>query len=122
MDLRPDHRRILPRLLGDHLAPRRVLRMEPLPAGGRRCAARSPRKAGITFPERVLGRTYGPIRGPTKAHLSVVCRIEQRSLISLLNAAKTARGLIIAAESLFLGRADGEITAKTVADPGCCPM
>jgi len=35
---------------------------------------------------------------------------------------KTARGLTIAAESFPFGRADRAITAKTVADLGCCPL
>ena len=34
---------------------------------------------------------------------------------------KTARGLTIAAEILALQVAGREITAKTVADLGCCP-
>jgi hypothetical protein len=35
---------------------------------------------------------------------------------------KTARGLTIAAESFPFGRADREITAKALADLGCCPL
>jgi hypothetical protein len=35
---------------------------------------------------------------------------------------KTARGPTIAAEILALRIADREITAKTVADLGCCPQ
>ena len=35
---------------------------------------------------------------------------------------KIARGLIIAAEILALRIADREITAKTVADLGCCSL
>jgi hypothetical protein len=35
---------------------------------------------------------------------------------------KTARRLTIAAESAAFGRADRDITAKTVADLGCFPL
>jgi hypothetical protein len=48
-----------------------------------------------------------------------VCRIEQRSPISLLIQRKNSQGLTIAVESPPFGRADREITAKAMADLGC---
>jgi hypothetical protein len=57
----------------------------------------------------------------TEAHpFRLVCRIEQRSLISLLIQRKTARILTFAAEILAFRRAGHEITAKSLADLGCC--
>jgi hypothetical protein len=46
VDLRADHRGVLGRLFGDHLAPRRVLRMEPLAAGERFVRLPGPRAGG----------------------------------------------------------------------------
>ena len=48
-----------------------------------------------------------------------MCRIEQRSLISLLIQRKNSQGLTIAVDSSPFGRADREITAKAMADLGC---
>ena len=63
VDLRPDLRRVLLRLLGDHLAPRRVLRMEPLAAGERgveladdRLAVADQRHLGRLVVADLLGR------------------------------------------------------------------
>jgi hypothetical protein len=46
VDLRADHRGVLGRLFGDHLAPRRVLRMEPLAAGQGLVQLPGPRAGG----------------------------------------------------------------------------
>jgi hypothetical protein len=51
-----------------------------------------------------------------------MCRIEQRSLISLLIQRKNSQDLTIAVDSSPFGRADREITAKAMADLGCCPL
>ena len=62
VDLRPDHRRVLGRLLGDNLALRRVLRIEPLAVAERLLSCPT-----IALPEAVLGPAYPPTSGPTKA-------------------------------------------------------
>jgi hypothetical protein len=77
----------------------------------------------IALPEPVVGWAYCPIRWPTKPIFRLLCRTEQRSLISLLNAAKKQPGVSPSPRNpLLFGRADSEITAKTVADLGCCPL
>jgi len=57
----------------------------------------------------VVGRAYGPIRGRTKPTFRVVCSIEQRSLISLLNAAKKQPGALHRRRILPFGHTDREI-------------
>jgi hypothetical protein len=53
----------------------------------------------------------------------LMCRIEQRSLISLLNTSKKQPRLSPSPQkSSFFGRADHEITAKSMADLGCCSL
>ena len=54
VDLRLDHRRVLGRLFGDHLAPWRVLGMEPLAAG--ECGVQLPDDRLAVTDERHLSR------------------------------------------------------------------
>ena len=76
----------------------------------------------IALPEPCRRAGLWPIRRPTKPYLWA--GVQNRTAladIAVKCSEKTARGPTIATEILALRVADREKTAKTVADPGCCP-
>jgi hypothetical protein len=87
------------------------------------CQRAEPRRRPVGYLMGRFGASHASHLADVLYEVILVCRIEQRSLISLLNTAKKQPGLSPSPQkSSLFGCTDREITAKTVADLGCRPL